>query len=173
MKIRTLSSSTLAIFAICALTLTTLAGDKNPIARPFKVKGEFAFIVSQDPTSFGEAVGTGQGEGSHNGKFVVNTAGSFDFETGNFMGEGVVTTASGDLIYFKMRNLSWVEFTGGTGRFENATGGHTIEPTTSPEQMEVDGQLVVTFRYTGQGTIAYSNRSPRERNRPKLEKRRS
>jgi hypothetical protein len=172
MRIRTLVSSSLTVLVVCSLELTTLAGGRDPITRPFRVKGDLALIVSQDPTTFGEAVGFGKGVGSHEGRFVVHTAGSYDFETGDFIGEGILTTANGDLIYFKMRNLGWVEFTGGTGRFENVTGGHTIEPTAPPEQKEVDGQLIVIFRYTGQGTITYSNRSSHERNRPKLEKRR-
>ena len=83
-----------------------------------------------------------------------------------------MTTANGDLISFKMRNPGWIEFTGGTGRFENATGGHMIELTAPPEQGEVDGQLVVRFSYTGQGTITYSNRPSHQRNRPTVEKRR-
>lgn len=153
MRSTILGSKTLAVLAIFALTLTTLAGDKNPVSRPVKLKADVAFIVSLDPATLGEAVGISEGEGSHVGKFVINTAGAFDFETGDFVGEGVMTAANGDLLYFKMRSLEQVEFIGGTGRFENATGGYVIEPTTSIEQRTVGGQLIVSFSYTGQGTI--------------------
>lgn len=173
MRFGKIGSKALAILALCALALTTFAGDRNPVTRPFKVTGDIVFIVSQDPATLGEAVGISEGQTTPVGKIVVKTAGSYDFETGNFIGEGVMTTASGDLIYFKMRNLGWVEFTGGTGRFENATGGHTVEPTAPPEQGEVEGQWVVTFSYTGEGTITYANRPPHERNRARVEKRRS
>ncbi len=181
MRFGKIRSNTLASLALCALTLTTFAADRDPVTRPFKLKGDVVFIVSQDPATLGEAVGRSEGQATQVGKFVANTAGSFDFDTGEFIGEGVMTTASGDLIYFKMRNLGWVEFTGGTGRFENVTGGHTIEPTAPPEQGEVEGQWLVTFSYTGTGTISYTgtgtityaNRPPHERSRSKVEKRRS
>lgn len=172
MRIRMLGSTALAVIALCTLALTTLAGDRDPVARPFKVRGDIVFIVSQDPTMLGEAVGISDGQGSHVGKFLVQTTGSFDFETGDFVGEGVLTAANGDLIYFKMRNLGWVEFTGGTGRFENVTGGHTIEPTAPPEQWNAEGQWTVSFSYTGEGIITYSNRSHPERKHQKVEKRR-
>lgn len=173
MRFGILGSKALAALALCALALTTFAGDRNPVTRPFKVKGDFVFIVSQDRTTLGEVVGISEGQATHVGKFEVHTAGSFDFETGAFVGEGVMTTVSGDLIYFKMRNLGWVEFTGGTGRFEHATGGHTVEPTEPPVQGEVDGQWVVTFSYTGEGTITYATRPAHERNPSRVEKRRS
>lgn len=173
MKSRILGSTALAILALCTLALTSLAGDRNPVTRPFKVKGDFVFIVNQDPATLGEAVGISEGKGSHVGKFLVHTTGSFDFESGDFVGEGVLTSANGDQIYFKMRNLGWVEFTGGTGRFVNVAGGHTIEPIAPPEQGDVDGQWTVSFSYTGEGTITYPNRPSHERNHPKVEKRRS
>ncbi len=173
MRIRILGSKALAVLAICALALTTLAGDRNPVARPFKVKGDIVFVVSLDPTTLGEAVGIGTGEGSQVDKFAVHAVGSFDFETSDFIGEGVATTANGDLIYFKMSSRDGVRFIGGTGRFENATGGHTIEPTAPPEQRMVDGQLIVTFSYTGQGTITYASRPHHPCKRQATEKRRS
>jgi hypothetical protein len=173
MRFGILGSKALAVLALCALALTTFAGDRDSVTRPFKLKGDFVFIVSQDPATLGEAVGISEGKATQVGKFAVNTVGSFDIVTGEFIGEGVMTTANGDLIYFKMRNLGWVEFTGGTGRFENATGGHTVEPTAPPVQGEVEGQWVVTFSYTGEGTITYANRPPQERSRSRTEKRRS
>jgi len=173
MRLGKLGSKALTALALCALALTTFAGDRNPVTRPFKVKGGVLFIVSQDSATLGEAVGSSEGQATHLGKFAVNTAGSFDLETGEFIGEGVMTTAGGDLIYFKMRNLGWVEFTGGTGRFQNATGGHTVEPTAPPEQAEVEGQRIVTFSYTGEGTITYATRPAHERNPSRVEKRRS
>jgi hypothetical protein len=173
MRLRILGSTALAVLTLCTLALTTLAGDRNPAARPFKVKGDFVFIVSQEPTTLGEAVGISEGQATHVGKFVAHTTGSFDFATGDFVGEGVLTAANGDLIYFKMRSLGWVEFTGGTGRFENVTGGHTIEPTAPPEQRNVDGQWTVIFSYTGEGTITYSNRPLHECKDSKVKKRRS
>lgn len=150
-----LGSKILALLAVFGVAVTAFAGDNNPVSRPLKLKADFAFIVSLDPVTLGEAVGISEGVGSQVGRFVINSAGAFDFETGDFIGEGVMTAANGDLIYFKMRSLEQVEFIGGTGRFENATGGYTIEPTTPLEQKVVDGQLIVKFSYTGQGTITY------------------
>lgn len=155
MCIRILGSKSLAVLAVCWLALTGLAGDKNPVARPVKVNADVVFIVSLDPTTLGEAVGVGNGEGSHVGKFAVHAAGSFDFETSEFVGEGILTAANGDQLYFKMRRLGGVQITGGTGRFANATGGYMLTPTTPAEQRVVDGQLIVMFSYTGQGTITY------------------
>jgi hypothetical protein len=162
MKIRTITSKSLAVLALCALALTTFAAHRDPIHRPFKVKGELVFIVSQDAAALGETVGAGEGGDSHLGKFEINTAGSYDFESGDFVGEGVMTAANGDLLYFKMRSLGWLQFTGGTGRFENATGELALEPTASPEQMEGDGQLIVAFSFTGEGTITYSRHARTE-----------
>jgi len=155
MCIRILQSKSLAVLAVFALSLTALAGDKNPVTRPVKVNADVVFIVNLDPTALGEAVGLGNGEGSHVGRFAVHAAGSFDFETSEFVGEGILTAANGDLLYFKMRRLGGVQFTGGTGRFANATGGYMLTPTTPAEQRVVDGQLIVMFSYTGQGTITY------------------
>ncbi len=150
-----LGSKSLPCLALFALALTAFAADNPLIKRPFKLKADVALIVSLDPATLGEAVGISEGEGTHVGKFVINSAGAFDFETGDFIGEGVMTAANGDLIYLKMRSLEWVEIVGGTGRFENATGGYSIELTAPPVHRVVDGQLIVTFSYTGQGNISY------------------
>lgn len=172
-RMRILGSKALAILAGGTLALTTFAGDRNPAARPVKVKADLAFLVSLDPATLGEAVGISEGQSAQLGKFVANTAGSYDFETSNFIGEGVLTAASGDLIYFKINSRDGVRFTGGTGRFEDATGGYTIEPTSSPEQRMVDGQLIVTFSYTGQGTLTSASRPSHSYKREVREKRRS
>lgn len=155
MRIGTVGAKGLTLIAICALALTALAGDTRPVDRSIKVKADLVLLVSLDPATLGETVGISQGEGSHLGKFLINTVGSFDLESGEFVGEGFLTAANGDLIYFKMSSPGGIRFTGGTGRFENASGGFTVEPTATPEQCIVDGQLMVTFSYTGFGNISY------------------
>jgi hypothetical protein len=155
MRIKTFHSIGTAVLAVYALSLTAFASDIHPVTRPVNIKAAMVLMVSLDPATLGEAVGIGEGQASHLGRFVLHAAGSFDFETSEFAGEGFLTMANGDSIHFKMRHLGGVEFIGGTGRLENSTGGHTIELTGPPEQRIVDGQLMVAFSYTGQGTITY------------------
>ena len=170
MKVRTFVSKSLTVVAIGALTLTMHAADRSPMNQSLKVKGALVFAVSQESQSFSEAVGVGEGTSSHLGKIEINAVGSFDLEAGDFIGEGVVTTANGDLLYFKMRHLGWMQFTGGTGRFLNATGELEIEPIPPPKQTDGDGELIIAFRFKGQGTISYSNRPPLLDKRQTLDK---
>jgi hypothetical protein len=169
MRIRAFATQSLAVLAVGALTLTMEAADRFPIEQSLKVKGALVFTVSQDSQSFGEAVVIGQGTSSHLGKIEINALGSFDLDSGDFVGEGVVTAANGDLLYFKMRDLGWIQFIGGTGHFINTTGELAIEPTAPPKQLDVGGQLIIAFRFTGQGAISYSNRPPLQDKRLRLD----
>ncbi len=140
-----------APLAVAALVWTAMASNNNPGERSYKIKADVVTVISLDDWT---AVGGSEGEHSRLGKFVVHFTGVVDPVSGAFQGNGFAKTAHG-LIFFTMPNSEQVEFNGGTGDFENVTGGHTIVPTAPPEQQVVDGKLIVTYSYRGEGTMTY------------------
>ncbi len=153
MNIRTLVRGTAiatAALVAAALVWTATASNNNPVERSFQIKADVVMIISP---ADGTVVGGSEGEASNFGRFVVHFTGAFD-SAGAFQGKGFAKTAHG-IIFFTMPDGGWAEFQGGTGRFEGVTGGHTLVPTATPEQRVVDGKLIVTYSYTGDGTFAY------------------
>lgn len=137
--------------AAAALVWTAMASNNRPAERAFKMKADVVIVINLADWT---AVGGSEGEVSGLGNFVVHVSGAVDPVSGAFQGKGVAKTAAG-LIFFTMPNDRWVEFQGGTGPFENVTGGHNIVPKATPEQKVVGGNLVITYSYTGEGTITY------------------
>jgi len=144
--------------AVCALLLCTTVTAKHQVTRPFKIHGDVTVVISLVD---GSLVGTETGEATHIGRYSSAGEGSFDLGSGSGTETGVLTAANGD-------ELNWVEeitpisqvasrivrtFTGGTGRFENASGGFSYEIT---PDVVVDFPLVIlTFSYMATGTITY------------------
>ena len=140
--------------AVCALLLSTAVIAKHPVERPFKVHGDVTVVISLLDGSF---TGTETGEATHIGRYSSEGVGSFDLNTMNGTEIGVLTAANGD-------ELCWTEeitggaviartLTGGTGRFENASGEFSTSITTD---VVVDFPFViVTFSYRATGTITY------------------
>ncbi len=133
-----------------ALVWAAAARDTNTVDRSFKIKADVVMVVS---LADGTTVGGSEGEASGLGNFVVHFTGTFN-PAGGFEGKGFAKTPHG-LIFFTMPNGGWAEFQGGTGPFARVTGGHTLVPTATPEQSVVDGKLIVTYSYTGEGTMSY------------------
>jgi len=141
--------------ALCALLLPVTVSAKHPVERPFKVHGDVTVVISLLDGSF---TGTETGEATHIGRYSSIGEGSFDLDTWDGTEIGVLTAANGD-------ELSWTEeitggaviartfTTGGTGRFENASGGFSTAIT--PDVVVDFPFVIVTFSYRATGTITY------------------
>ncbi|MHC1764437.1 MAG: hypothetical protein AB9869_09035 [Verrucomicrobiia bacterium] len=160
---------TAAIFTLCVLVLSVSASIKNPVTRPWRTHGVFTATITQlqEPwvdedtgllvvgtwTLTGNAVATHAGRYADEGEGVV----CVDMETGAMygIGSGCATSASGDQVTwdsFEPLDESCrvtVTFTGGTGRFEKATGQFTF---VYPEPAGSEGW---TAELIGVGTITY------------------
>jgi hypothetical protein len=142
------------VFAVvvCALLLPTTLIAKKQVERPFKVHGDVTVVIS---LLDGSLVGRETGEATHIGRYSSVGMGYLD-AAGYGTENGVLTAANGD-------ELSWTEaispgniertFTGGTGRFENASGGFSTAIT--PDVVVDFPFLIVTFSYRATGTITY------------------
>ena len=140
--------------AVCALSFAALGSPKNPVERPFKLGGQYTLTVN--PVT-GTGVHEGFGVATHTGKSVTHADVWVDAAGHNY-GVGTCIAANGDEI-FRQSGFSpvWdVEWIGGTGRFVSASGGWKVVAGEMTD-MSVDpaGNWVMTFVYTGEGTITY------------------
>ena len=148
---------TSVLLTVLAVTLAgTAIGAAKGTNRPLKLEGQ-ATIVSGD---LGEVQTTaGSGFGSHLGKVTSSGTVQFGAPVGTQVpGEGtqVFTAANGDQLFTSFSGVldlntltATVPFTitGGTGRFEGATGTFTAE-------IEADPSLT-SFTFDASGTISY------------------
>lgn len=138
---------------------------KNDVTRPFSAHttGTIAIVYSEENECFPAFAQTqfiGSGTGTHIGNSTAEyyvCSGSQGELSGNFY--GILTAANGDKIYFSQSDLSVFtidenfnvtgefELTGGTGRFEGATG-HV-------DTYGVDDFANMTFDIYMEGTITY------------------
>ena len=140
----------LAALAGCALVLPLVGSSKNPVERPFEVRGDSTWVVSLPS---GDAVGYESGEGTHIGSYTNQASGNwwaFEFS-------GTVTAANGDQFFWVLPGSSfYVEFAGGTGRFENLAGGFNVVANSEPIVTFPDADtMIVTYTYKGVGTVTY------------------
>jgi len=143
----------------CLVGLSALGSLKNPVTRPNKGVGYATEVVSLRPdSSYGSWVASEQGQGTHTGKYVTRVVEQLDPIAGyTFWGEGYLTAANGDQLFVTM-NPPGASFniTGGTGRFEGATGVGTevnsdIVSTVDP----VAGTMTMTMKATMEASITY------------------
>ena len=144
----------LAALAMCALLPLAWASQKNPVSRPFKMQAHSQMVVSLADYS---TVATAWGEATHCGKFVALGWGEFNPATGEPTGSGNIIAANKDEIFYDTLPMGHNMITGGTGRFEGATGEFSV---VSIEQtgMELDpfaGTMTLSFVWTASGTICY------------------
>jgi hypothetical protein len=142
-----------AAFAFVFSALATGAVD-----RPHKSKG--TSVVAGDPFAEEGAPFSTTGTGTHLGKFTGTGTLFFSFqEDGMILGEGTqtFTAANGDTLETEFSGLldpetgaATVEFVinGGTGRFEDATGGFVAD-------VQTVSQVPPTFSFSVSGTISY------------------
>lgn len=147
--------ASLAALTIGALLTTGVMSAKDKVERPLKFQAQGTMVVSLIDDSY-EAVESGQA--THIGRFENNYTGYFDLDTLLFIsGSGSMTAANGDELFWRVTAPSGAgEFTGGTGRFENATGAFTWLTTDLIITVDLDSRtLTITYNYTGNGTVMY------------------
>jgi len=142
---------------LCALLLPTTLIAKKQVERPFNIHGDVTVVISLLDGSF---TGTETGEATHIGRYSSDGEGQFDLDN-NGSEIGILTAANGDKLFWteEITGGTAIEriFTGGTGRFENASGGFSTAITPDVEFIDIDGvpYLIVTFSYRATGTITY------------------
>ena len=144
----------LVALAVCALLPVMLGSLKNPVPRPIKMKAHSQMVLSLADGSYHA---TAWGEATHCGEFVSLGSGVFNPATGEGSGGGTIIAANGDEIFFDSLTMAQNIITGGTGRFEGATGEFIM---VSMEQTGMDldpvaGTMTLSFVWTASGTITY------------------
>lgn len=141
-----------ASLTVLGLGLPALAAHRVP----FKGRADLAItgVVDRPPIRLLTASATG--EATHLGRFTRSESLVINLATGTFTGTLTFTAANGDLLkadvagHFTSPTGASAEgtytFTGGTGRFSNATGTVRFEVTTLD-----GGHVVVSF----EGSITY------------------
>jgi len=151
MKIlKTRGSKVLFLFAlclaVCALLPMASSSASVQVERPIYVEGTGTIldVMSGPPyTYFSEGVANHIGRHS-----CVCKLSSLDY------GRCLVFAANGDQLYFEM-NGGTMTITGGTGRFNNASGSWDSVVTSESYSMDPWGGVVASVTYEGEGTIVY------------------
>ena len=139
-------------FAVFAVALVALGAPQKSHERPFKIDG---LITATFNLGTGAGVGEDWGEGTHVGRYDnTMTLQITNPETLFIIGSGTLTAANGDKLFW-VRADHVFTFTGGTGRFQNATGGFLITHPDAVPTFPGDGTAVVTHTYHGVGTVTY------------------
>lgn len=151
LKTRMLMLVTMVVVAISFIQLQTMSA-KNPVTRPFQVKAQFTILdaAGEYPITIldrGEA--TAFGSFVDVGKYAINPDGAV-------IGIGIIYAANGDQIFWRhMEGTNVVEFTGGTGRFQGASGSFAFTMSTPALELGPEGTMTMIFAYQGEGTITY------------------
>ena len=133
--------------AVCVLMQTAIVNAKDPVTRPLHLSGQISIM-----DLYGGYPWTAHDQGvcSHVGKYVG--VGKYPEGASGF---GVTYTANGDQVFWRDLGGGTVEWTGGTGRFEGATGGFTWVPTSMDYVLGPEGTTTWVISYEGEGTITY------------------
>jgi hypothetical protein len=141
--------------AVCLLAWPVAASAAKPVTRPvIVIEGHMTLVVD----STGAYHFTDRGWASHTGLYSNSGSGIIDLATGQFVsGTGVVVAANGDTLDWEIGNTpNQVVYTGGTGRFQGATGGFPVNVTSlTLVAANPDGTLTFAVTYDGSGTITY------------------
>jgi hypothetical protein len=138
--------------ALLAITPSAIrAGDDVPF------KAEMSELTREFEPGKGKVLGTFtqtfEGTGTHVGKFTASGTTTLTWVGSDlwFEGEAVMVAADGDKIFSNSwgwawdgNGEGWFEITGGTGRFEGATGSGTLIVTMSDDDVQsgvYDGRL--------------------------------
>lgn len=157
---RTTLARWITLLAICTLSLPTGLSAKDAVERPFKFRNDYT-TVNYTPFPF-SGVLEGTGWATHLGRITAYADLLGYVESGDALFRGFFTSANGDQVFWDAYvnpGISYtVIFTGGTGRFQNVSGGfdavytyRTMEP--YPPVPGTD--VLVTFGSEGTGTIIY------------------
>jgi hypothetical protein len=142
--------------ALCFLVQPAVASPGNPVPRPVKViEGHLTITINPQTGAYQF---TDWAWASHVGLSTNSGAGFLDLPTGTFIsGTGVVIAANGDALTWEVGTTpNTIVYTGGTGRFEGATGSLAVVVTSQTLlSINDDGTLTFLMTYTGEGTITY------------------
>ena len=141
MRIAKSSLSKIILFVVLSLTVLALTqmpavDAKDLVMRPFHISGQMTFYPFTDQgvaTHFGSFVNNGS---PYSGSYVAANGDTISWYAGSGQCNADYSICTGT-----------IEFSGGTGRFENATGGYSY-------QMVLVGPGYA-YAYTGVGTITY------------------
>lgn len=156
----------IAGIAVCALVFPAVASIKNPVTRPVKVSGNMllVFTPSSPGSLFGNYTFMDWGQGAHVGRFSDAAEGTIDLGAAEFIsGKGTIVAANGDEITWEVTATddptdtpNVVVYTGGTGRFQGASGGFAAEVTlVDMSDFSDDGRKLLQLTYVGRGEITY------------------
>ncbi|MCI0541619.1 MAG: hypothetical protein L0Z50_40995 [Verrucomicrobiales bacterium] len=150
-------SKTIMYLSLAAILLTTaLAGSKEKM-RPFKGSAEALELYDlQLPTLFVDA--SGSGHATHLGQFTYTYEAIVNFPAGTAVGSACFIASNGDAIFAEFTGLGQATgtlsfivekftITGGTGRFEGATGSFTMERLLNLVTGETEGAFKGTISY--------------------------
>lgn len=158
-----IASVGLAILAISALCLSSAAGTKKQVTRPYTLTGvTVGEITAVTATETDVAITfslESVGQASHCGRYSNVGSATLSLVTGMGTAEGTFKAANGDLIYWvgviEGTTLT-VTGTGGTGRFAGGSGGFVAEISNlviDPIPPVVGG--VIAYSFEGTGTLTY------------------
>ena len=141
----------LAAVAVCALMLPVVGSTKNPVQRPFQIRGEMVISLNLTDGSF---VAPNWGEATHVGRYTNLGTGWMNPDLEIIYAEGTMVAANGDQAFWTMHGPTWMDVEGGTGRLQNLTG--RVAWVFSPTDYVVEGNIMTIYgAYTGEGTVTY------------------
>jgi len=157
-KLNKLSGIGIVALAACALMLPTSARAASQVPLPMYLNGSgILLITSMDPETFtGTWSGSESGQATHLGLYSLEESGTFyATETGSvWIGQGTLTAADCDQLKFDVTitcdgtgETGVMTFTGGTGRFDGASGSVNL--------VSVTDQVTGVYTISGKGTISY------------------
>jgi hypothetical protein len=146
-------ASILFVLVVLVFASLPVQAKDHPVTRPFKIVSDLTVIGIDlsDPNYGIPWVGADQGVSSETGNFV-SVSKWFNEE----VGFGIMYAANGDQIFWVTTVGTTIIFTGGTGRFENVSGGFTA--TESSDRIVSpgpNGTLSFVYHYEGEGSITY------------------
>jgi hypothetical protein len=147
---------------LCALLLPTTLIAKKQVERPFRLYGENIVIVDlSDLSQFPIVpwwIESEVGEATNLGRYTSSGGGTINLLTGHLTGSGDDTASNGDELSWEMEGSPDIPYiltyTGGTGRFEGASGSLTLTFTEATVVQEGD-LLINTQTFSGIGTLTY------------------
>ena len=139
----------------CVLGLVGFASQKKPAERPLKGTIQVTGVITLCEGIPLSAVADGAGKCDPLGQMTSLGIG-FLAESGYFSLTGIMTTANGDQLFWEAAGPDLTVFTGGTGRFEGASGGYTVEYTKFEyRDGPFPGIVILDMEGLVEGTITY------------------
>jgi hypothetical protein len=135
----------LTLTVVCLMQTASVQA-KNPVTRPFQETGQ---VTIMDLLNGAPYAAIANGVSSQTGRFFT----VLKYVDG-VNGFGIHYAANGDQLFLKSA-ANTTEITGGTGRFEGATGLITITISAVDFASGPENTLSVIYTYTAEGTITY------------------